>query len=316
MDALLTSTLSHAAELHRRGELDRAADAYEAVLAAIPLNVRLMTQLGIVRMQQGRLPEAASLFSQAAVADPTAPEPPAWHGELLRREGRFDDARASLQRAVDLGPGYAPAWFNLGLANAQSSRAEEAKNAWLRFLELRPADPRVRRELGVLAFDRRDFAEALDWFQQQLALDPDDEGSRCDVASTHLRLREWQAALSVLTSADPDADSARVALLRGQALFGLGRFNEALPTIARAHALDPASPDAAFELGLVHDRLANLESAIRAYRSAITLAPNRASIMAALAIAELNLGDVEEAINHHRQAVDLDPTSAQLHSAL
>lgn len=316
MDATLTSTLSRAADLHRQGDLVGAAAAYQAVLSAMPGHARLTTQLGIIRLQQGRPLEAAPLFTQAILAEPTAPEPHAWYGELKRREGSYEDARASLQRAVDLGPGYAPAWFNLGLANAQSLRPQEAKVAWLKFLELRPADLRVRRELGVLAFDRREFSEALDWFQQQLVLTSEDSGVRWDLAATHLRLRQWQDALSVLDCADPEADSARVALLRGQALFGLGRFAEALPRFALAHSLDPTNIDAAYELGLVHDRLANLESAIQAYHSALSLAPDRANIVAALAIAELNLGRVEEAISHHRRAVDLDPKSAHLHSAL
>jgi predicted O-linked N-acetylglucosamine transferase (SPINDLY family) len=313
----VSSTLARAVELHASGDLDGAGLAFESLLLAIPDNARLIAQLGLIRSRQGRHAEAAQLFERATTLDPLAPEPHAGRGELLLLQDRLDLSIGSFQQALRLRRDYAPAWFNLGLAYERAERPAEARRAWIDFLRLRPRDNRVRRELGSLAFASRQFDEALAWFREQLDLDPGNIVSRCDLAATHLRMRNWTGAEEVLRTAAGDAsENARAALLLGQALYGQDRIVEAASHLEIAHSLDPTSVDAAFDLGLAHDRLANLQSAIRAYEAAVTLAPGRADYVAALAVAELNLGNAERAIAHYRRAVEMDPESPELHSAL
>lgn len=309
--------LQRALELHSRGDFDAAAAHYEAILKVSPNDIRLITQLGVLRLQQGHLGDASGWLDRALELGPLTPEPNAWKGELLRRQGECTQAIPHFHRALRARRDYAPAWFNLGLAYRDADRPDEARRAWLDFLRLRPNDRRVRRELGLLAFDRREYPEALQWFREQLALEPGELTAACDVASTHLRMRNWDAAYELMkASVTPSQSSARASLLLGQALFGQGRIAESVVHLAEAHAADADNVDAAFDLGLAHDRLANLQSAIRCFKAAMTLAPDRANIVAALAVAELNLGNLEESISHHRKAVELDRSSPSLHSAL
>lgn len=311
------TALSRAVELHSAGRLEAAGEIYESVLRDAPTNVPVITQLGLLRLQQRRERDAAALFARAIELAPNAAEPHAWQGELLRQQKRFDEAIQAFHRALRARRDYAPAWFNLGLAYAESGRTREARLSWADFLRLRPGDARVRRELGLLAFDHREFGEALKWFGQCLELDPTNVNARCDVAATHLRMRQWAPAQLTLQPVSGAANTnARVALLLGQALFGLGQIADSVPYLQMAHALDPASVDAAYDLALAHERLGNLESAIRGFTAAIELAPSKSEYLASLATAELNLGLVDSAIEHYRRAVDMNPASSEIHSAL
>lgn len=313
----VSAILARALDLHARGDLEAAASAYEVALTAQPDNARLVTQLGLLRLQQGRYDDSEGLLRHAASLDSAAPEPRAWLGELFRRQNRVDEAIDSFHQSLRLRRDYAPAWFNLGLAYTDAKRLPEAQRALLDFLRLRPMDKRVRRELGVVAFERRQFDEALHWFTEQMRIDPTDMVSRCDLAAVHLRMRKWREALQVLSGLEQVASNhSRLSLLFGQALYGQGRTEEAASHLATAASLDPMNVDAVFDLALANDRMANLESAIRGYEAASRLAPSRADYIAALATAELNLGELQAAISHYRAAVELNPKSPELHSAL
>jgi tetratricopeptide (TPR) repeat protein len=63
----------------------------------------------------GQLPESEKLLRRAVEIDPGSAL--AWSelGVTLRQEGRFVDARAAYEKALECDPGYAPAHRNLGV---------------------------------------------------------------------------------------------------------------------------------------------------------------------------------------------------------
>src|SRR5215467_8594459 len=166
--------LARALELHAKGALDAAAEIYEARLRDAPRDHRLLTQLGLVRLQQNRLIEADSFFERAIDIDPAAAAPRAWRAEVLRRRDELGAAIGGFRAALAIDPNFAPALFNLGLAEQARGNPDGAQQAWIAFNRLRPADQRVCWELGLLAYKSGSFGEAADWFAQQAWRKPDD----------------------------------------------------------------------------------------------------------------------------------------------
>lgn len=311
------SELAAALRLHARGELELASAAYESLLASRPESGRLLTQLGLLRMQQKRLPDAALLLERAIAASPQAAEAHAWHGEVLRRQGATQAAIAELQLALDLQPTFAAALFNLGLALSDREDYAAARTAWLRFLDLRPDDARIRSELGRLAYSQRDYAGAATWFAQQLARFPADADAGCDLATTLLAQNAFaQASRLLAPMAQRSPRSLRAETLLGQALLGEGRRGDALDTLLRATTLDPTNAEATYQAGRAFDQMARLDEAIEWFARAAALGPNRADIRNALAVAYLNFGDHARAVQHLREAIAIKPEFREAHSNL
>ena len=85
---------------------------------------------------------------------PAAPETHLHSGELLFKLGRVEDAKAELQRAVELDPKHAGAHFQLSRAYAKLGDASNAKNIRgpsCRFTE--PAGRLPRQQQSILMFE-------------------------------------------------------------------------------------------------------------------------------------------------------------------
>ncbi len=93
--------------------------------------------LALARAGAGDEAGAASLLEQAAAVCSRCG--PVWNrlGVLARQQGRFGDAEQAYQRAIQLEPGYAAAYFNLAvLYELYVPRPELALENYERYLEI------------------------------------------------------------------------------------------------------------------------------------------------------------------------------------
>lgn len=101
-----------------------------------------LVNLAIIRAGRNETVAAMGLLEQAVAVCARCAAP--WNelGLLQRRQGRFNDAEQSWLKAVAADPGYANAWFNLGvLYELYLQRPELALANYERYRELQSADP-------------------------------------------------------------------------------------------------------------------------------------------------------------------------------
>lgn len=114
-------------------ELDRKDDAraaFHSALSVDPDNAATLGNLAVVEMQLGN-DEAALAHARAAVR--AAPEEPVHHynlGNLLALKKRYEEALPSLLRSVELDPGYAYAYNELGNVYLDLDHPAEARKAF------------------------------------------------------------------------------------------------------------------------------------------------------------------------------------------
>lgn len=139
--------------------------------------------------------------------------------------GRFDDA-TKLWMSPELRDQYksdATYWFNLGKTHADQGQSAEAESAYRQSLSIEPNNPMVLNNLGVLLWERQDYAGALDCFQKQSAADPSSLDAKLNVASAHVRLNELDKAVEIwrgVVRSHPDNTKVRLDLADG--LWNLG----------------------------------------------------------------------------------------------
>jgi tetratricopeptide (TPR) repeat protein len=69
----------------------------------------------------------------------------------------------------------------------------------------------------------------------------------------------------------PNVGAARSHFDKARAFYGQGAYREALVELEAAHALDPSAKDLVFNLGVVNEKLANIEEALTWFRLFTTM---------------------------------------------
>ncbi len=146
-----------------------------------------------------------------------------------RRSGEFAKAALLAGCVLQVHPDEADAWFELGAAKYALGEKEEAQKAWMRTLDLAPANDDARLALARLTWADGDKAAARRWLasvspvrrQGAEALELQAQLDSADQTPPVWRI-DASVAQSSLTKGLPDWSEARVSAYRRHGSTGLG----------------------------------------------------------------------------------------------
>lgn len=153
------------------GQVDKAESAYQSALAIDPSSSITLMGLGEIYREMDRPADAEASLRQATGLHPGEWAPYNALGRFLFRSGRYDEAAEQYRKMVSLHSTSARGYRNLGTALSLSGHMEEAEPAFRRALELEPNSPTYDK-LGLLLYSRGKFSEAVEMFEQAIALRP------------------------------------------------------------------------------------------------------------------------------------------------
>jgi tetratricopeptide (TPR) repeat protein len=200
----------------------RAADAvqiYQQVIARRPDMAIAYRHLAFIERQRGDVAGAIDVLQRAMKAGVTDPRAVAQLGEYLTEGGQMA-AGIRLLESVTKNPAAAgdlDALNALGIAYAQTGRADAARAIFERVLTINPGSSVPLENLGLLALERGDLAAATGHFARAIEVDP--------------------------RSSRAHSGLGNVALKRGERNAAAGEWR-------RAVALDPRNFDALYNLGV------------------------------------------------------------------
>ncbi len=230
--------------LNSAGEREAARAAYARVPEAAPEGADALERLALAAQADGDKEGALRLARRAAALAPDDDQAGVVLAEVLRAQGRDDEAVAVLDPLVARTPDGEPAGrllFLRGAAHERSGRWPQAEADLKRALALKPDDPEV---LNYLAFG---------W------------------ADRGLHLKEALAMLEKAVAARPDQGSVLDSV--GWARFRMGDLRGALRDLEKAVALEPADPEINDHLGDLYQRLGRRSEARFQWRRVLTLDP-------------------------------------------
>ncbi len=140
-------------------------------LAWDPTSVPRYT-LGRIQHLRGNLPGATSNILAAAIAETNQAEYSYALALLYGETGDNGQVLSWLQETVRRDPGFGRAWYNLGLAHAQSFNAFESAKALARAGELMPENPDPLYAMGTLQAQAGNWSKAEQLARRCLAIDP------------------------------------------------------------------------------------------------------------------------------------------------
>ncbi len=97
-------------------------------------------------------------------------------GMVLADRGRFDEAIACFEKALEIKPDFAEAYFNLGLVLARHGQIDKAIAHYHKALELKPDCAEAHYNLGLALAGRGQVDEAMACFRKALEIKPELRG--------------------------------------------------------------------------------------------------------------------------------------------
>jgi len=183
---------------------------------------------------------------------------------LAIEEGREATVIPLLLRVVGKDPQIQAAQYYLGIAYSRKGDFAKAIPPLRKAVELRPDALMAQYELAICLYETGDLNTAAAHFEILVENRPDWIDARYSLASIYARTgRPQDAAKDLLIVLQGEPDHYRANLLLGRMLFLNGTFDEALPYLEKAVAVQTDSGEAHSFLADEYEKLGRAEDAAR-----------------------------------------------------
>lgn len=241
MTQQIMQLLKEGAQALNSGEIGAAERHLGGILKQIPDEPNALFLLGGVKKKQGKFEDAAALMQKALITHPNSAQVNNSLGNVFQESGKTSDAVAAYEAAISTDPNYAEAYFNLGLMMHGAEQFAPAMKNLEKAVSINSSNPAFLNALGTTYKDlkRQNDAEVI--FKKAIALQP-----------------HYVKALHNLGI-----------LLRQQY-----RTIEAIPYLQKAIDLAPKVVEPRFVLANIYYELGEITKADEAYRTIIAIQPD------------------------------------------
>lgn len=291
-------------------EPERARAYFEQALALDPENVLARVRLsdmhqdaGSLLRSEGReeeaeqeLLEARRLLDEAIERDPTSKLAWLYRG-IHQREQDPDEAIKAFERAIALDGRFELAIYQLAVVYFLQERLDDAEDALVRALEVKPDDVMSLTLLAQL-YGRKDEYESALLYARKAT-----EVNRGSIYAWSVR-------------AEIELDMGTVAIEAGREEEGKALRTAASESYGRAIDLDPRSADIRKDRSKLLLRMGRLEAAGVDARQATELAPHDPFAWSALAEYQIAIGETEAARRSLERILELEPRFDTAHEMM
>jgi protein O-mannosyl-transferase len=204
-------------------------------------------------------------------------------GVLLADEGRFGEATAHFQQAIDIFPNDALPYYHMGRVAMLCGNSDKAEYYLSRALKINPRYAPTYNRLGLLFFSHRQFDKAISFFEKSLAIN----------------------------SSDPE-----VWYDLGRSLKACGRCDEAQQVLRAAADIAPGYAPSHNTLGLIMARRGRFVEAIESFQKAIDVAPDYVDARINLAGVLAEKGCWNESAAQYNAVLRIDPNNVEARKAI
>lgn len=301
---------------------EAALSQWRSAIDAEPTKVSSYNQLSLALVSLGRYDEALATLYRALRLSPADAEINRSIGHVLALKHDYEAAVTAYQEALKAGP-CALVHFDLGECLRGLHRYEQA------LIEYRATEKAPQSELGKLS--RRDidlriakcyegmgrYEAARKILSQLLESAPTDTDCLNCLGVVLWKMAKLPEAVYVLESAlKIDPGYPQARNNLGIALYELKRYSEAVDVWKQAIALKPDYPEAHYNMGVALYQSNLIDQSVDAYKECLKYAPDDANAHNNLGLALLKRGERNEAILQLRKAIECDANLAQAYTNL
>lgn len=180
-------------------QYDRAFAVLEHGLPFDTRGVTLYASMARVREMQGRPLDAIALLDIATQKKPGRADLWLNMGILQIQQQLWDDARKSLQQAVNRDPSNTKAWRALARTSTSPDAYRQMIDIYKKALAFHPDDASLHGELAVIAAMAGDDELAIEHWGIALKLEPGNRQYTLNLGKMYYKRRQWKQAIEFLT---------------------------------------------------------------------------------------------------------------------
>lgn len=335
----LENPLADATEAFDKGEYQQSIDLLSRYIAANPNSVEALVKRGVAYVKLKQRDKALKDFDQASQAAPDSPKVALVRGACLYEMGRYEEAVTDLELAVRGFPqdsfpslllscsayhvdqyekslkygqkaislGFEPDdSFYLMLAECSAS-LKDYKSADALFTVL-CEKPNVKAEVwlsrGNVEATQEHYAQALNYYERALKLDPENEQAIYHKAVAKLSANKTESGLTELFAAvEANPKVARLRLFRADLLFKLRRFEEALADYKILEDLTPDDFRVYRAEAATYALIKRYDDVLPKAKKAVALNPTDAASQLLLATSYVTQKDYDRALKAYDAAI-------------
>jgi arylsulfatase A-like enzyme/Tfp pilus assembly protein PilF len=219
----------------------------------------------------GDFAKEESLLKQVAEKDPQMYLVPFMLGEAALRQQKWEPAAQQLKRCLELNPDFDQAMTALAQALTASNQAPEARQ-WLdKAIKANPQNYRAWFQKARLNA-RSDKAAALASYNKTLEIQPNFAPARRDLGMLYFGQKKYADAVKQLAkAAELGLEEAKLYNFLGISYSQTARLPQAITSYKKAIALDPNLAEAHLNLGYGYQKMGRNPSAREEYKKACSL---------------------------------------------
>lgn len=222
--------------------------------------------LGFVLNRENHPADSLEIYTQAAEITQPASDDLKIVGLDYVLLNDYPDAIKWLEKAVAFDSKNKDAWYYLGRAYYTRSQLNEARNAFLKVLDLDPRNAKAENNLGLIIESEANPSAAIKAFQNAIAWQEngshESEQPYVNLGSLLIEQGNVKEAVDPLEKAVKLApENAYCHLRLGTAYLRTGEFNRAQRELEKAAEIDPNDPIAHYQLGRLFKEIHNPERA-------------------------------------------------------
>ena len=294
----------------QQGAEDQAMRSLDAVTEE-PYAYRATLARAHYFMNTGQFDEALAVMAKLEQAYPKQVGVHHLKAQAYLAKSDPAQARASLEKALELTPDFMPAALALARLDIDEGNPAGAEQRYRAMLKADGNNISALVGLAELAQLAGRDAEQLKWLQRATAASKTSFVPWVGLVNYHLAHGGYREALSTARRfAGDNPGSARALAILGKVQMKGRQYREALATFTSMLELVPTSANGYLELARAHSALGENDSARAALTKALEYEPQNLRVIYTLATLEAGMGNATESMRLARLYRQIEPESA------
>lgn len=211
------------------------------------------------------------LLSKVLEQDPQISSIPFMLGQAALRQKKWDEAVAQFRRCLELNPNFDQAMTGLAHAWLEAGNAAEARQWLQKALQYNPQNYRAWYELGAIETKTNPAAAAAD-FEKAVSIQPNFAPVRRSLGMLRFEQKNYsEAARQLARAVALGVEEAPAYNFLGISYSRTGQLQKAVDSYSQALKLDPGLAEAHLNLAYAYQRLNRAKAAEEEYRTACKL---------------------------------------------
>jgi tetratricopeptide (TPR) repeat protein len=253
-------------------EFQHARNAYESAIELNPSSAEPYLHLGLDAAARGAISQAVNWLGQAHAEAPEREDIAYAYTEALIQAGNYERADNILSRALHYHPGSSELVEAEGDLYLGQNQNGEAKQAYLKCLEMDPDSLRARLSLATAYLGMREPEAARQQLEKVLQVQPDNAEANAQLGRMALdagRQEKAQRLTEMALKADPDNSIASETF--AEINIREGNYSKAYTILQKLIKVSPRTPRFHYLLGRVLVKLGRPAEARREFQLSRTL---------------------------------------------